>query len=150
MVEFFDYNCPYCKRSVPTITKLLEQDEDIRFAFKEWPILGPASVFAARAALAAEKQGKYEPFHFALMGAKGRLSDEQVLKVAEEVGLDVDQLQADMKSRDIDAAILKNKALAQELGINGTPAFVIGDTVVPGAATLTRLKDLVEKARQGS
>jgi protein-disulfide isomerase len=151
IVEFFDYRCPYCKAVAPRLARLLEQDRDIRFVYKEWPILGPASEYAANVALAAWKQdqSKYEAFHTALMTVKGQLTEDTVLQTARELGLDVDRLRSDMRSPEIVAIIDRNMALARSLGITGTPTFVIGDTLVPGAASLAQLKALVEQARQG-
>ncbi|MEN8742916.1 MAG: DsbA family protein, partial [Phaeobacter gallaeciensis] len=92
VVEFFDYNCPYCRRVKPEVRALIEEDPNIRLVYREWPILGDGSVFAAKAALAARAQGKYEEFHWAMMAIKGRAQEATVLRVAEEVGLDLEQL----------------------------------------------------------
>jgi protein-disulfide isomerase len=148
LVEFFDYNCPYCRRVAPTVTELEEADPDLRIVYKEYPILGPGSQFAARAALAARKQGKYIPFHNALMQATGQVTEATVMKVAREVGLDTGQLRADMQDSAIDEAIARNLQLADALGIDGTPSFVIGDRLVPGAVELSTLQRLVARARR--
>src|SRR5690606_39684088 len=95
MVEFFDYNCGFCKRSVSDVVSLIDTDPDLRVVLKEFPILGPNSVFASRAAIAARKQGKYWEFHLAMMRARGTNDPAQVMRIAEEVGLDTDQLEAD-------------------------------------------------------
>jgi protein-disulfide isomerase len=147
VVEFFDYQCRYCKTVVPALRQLLEQDRQVRFVFKEFPILGPESVLAARAALAARAQGKYVAFHQALMAQGGPLTLPEILRVAAQVKLDPARLQADMEAPEIRQAIQKNLALAQELGIRGTPVFVIGGELVTGALELDALKDLVAKAR---
>lgn len=147
VVEFFDYRCGYCKSVLPALRQLLEQDRRVRFVFKEFPILGPESVLAARAALAARAQGKYVAFHQALMAQSGPLTLPDILRVAAQVKLDPVRLQADMEAPEIRQAIQKNLALAQELGIRGTPVFVIGDELVTGALELDALKDLVTKAR---
>ena len=99
IVEFFDYNCPYCRRAAPTIENLVEADPGIRLVYREWPILGEGSVFAARAALASRQQGLYEEFHWAMMDMSGRAEERSVLTIAAEIGLDIDQLRADMESR---------------------------------------------------
>jgi protein-disulfide isomerase len=148
LVEFFDYNCPYCRRVAPTVSALEKGDPDLRIVFKEFPILGPGSQFAARAALASRKQGKYVPFHNALMQASEQVTEESVIEIAGTVGLDPEQLRADMQDPAIDAAIARNLQLANALGITGTPSFVIGDRVVPGAADLGTLQGLVARARQ--
>ncbi len=150
IVEFFDYRCPYCRKMAPRVRKAVESDGNIRLVMKEWPILGPQSIQAARTALAAAKQGKYEAFHFALMTEPGDMSDPHIRQIARTVGLDVDRLQEDMRSADIDAMIRRNHELARALDINGTPAFVIGDTLVPGAIDLKTLQGLVAKARDAA
>lgn len=147
VVEFFDYRCPHCKRVVPTVKKLLQDDPNVRFVYKEFPILGEDSLLAAKAALASRAQGKYVAFHNALMAAKESLNEAQVMKIAAGVGLDGARLKADMNKPETLAVIKGNYALAQALGIEGTPAFVIGTELVPGAASLEVLKELVAKAR---
>lgn len=150
IVEFFDYNCPYCRSVAPTVTKLKESDPNLRIAYKEFPILRESSVFAAKAGLSAHRQdaSKYVAFHDALMNQKGRLSEKVILSVAEKAGLDVERLKADMKRPEIETAIKKNHELARALRINGTPAFVIGDELIAGAADLDTLKNAVAEARQ--
>jgi protein-disulfide isomerase len=150
VVEFFDYRCPYCKQVHPAIVQLLGEDKQIRFVYKEFPILGKDSTYAGRAALAAFRQGigKYESFHNALMALKGQLSEETVLKTASSVGLDVDQLKGDMGRGEIDDALKRTNALARALDIRGTPAFVIGDKLLPGAVDVATLKKSVAEARK--
>jgi protein-disulfide isomerase len=148
LVEFFDYNCPYCRRVAPTVVDLEEADPDLRLVYKEFPILGPASQFAARAALASAKQGKYVPFHNALMQAAEQVTEQSVMEIARRVGLDTEQLAADMQAPAIQDAIARNLRLANALGINGTPSFVIGQEIVPGAADLGTLQDLIARARR--
>jgi protein-disulfide isomerase len=149
LVEFFDYACPYCRALAPQIHALLGEDKKLRMVFKEFPILSEASALAARAALAAEKQHKYVDFHFALMGFHGKLTEDVVTQTAKGVGLDVERLRADMNDPEIAATIDRDRKLAEALGINGTPSFVIGDTLVPGASDVSYLKDLIQKARSG-
>ena len=151
LVEFFDYRCGYCKRVFPDLKKLIEEDGDIRYVFKEFPILGPLSVFASRAALAAWSMDrkKYQPFHDAMMGSKGTLTERKTLRFAAQVGLDEKALRRAMDDPEIDKALRKNYALAKELNINGTPAFVIGGELIPGAIGLEALRGLVAKARGG-
>jgi protein-disulfide isomerase len=148
LVEFFDYRCAYCRRVVPSMQALLDEDRDLRVVFKELPVLGPDSVRAARAALASRKQDGYVPFHFVLMAADD-LSMEGIRAAAAEVGLDPDRLESDMSAPDVLAAIEANYALANELGIEGTPAFVIGDQLIPGAVEKARLEQLIREARAG-
>lgn len=149
LVEFFDYQCGFCKRVHPTVQKLIKDDGQIRFVYKEFPILGPNSIYAARAAIASKEQGKYLEFHNALMILRGSASKERVLNTARKVGLDVRQLEADIKRQDKEATgILDlNYKLAEKLEVNGTPAFVVGDFVVRGAADYTSLKHVIAQAR---
>ncbi len=149
VVEFFDYRCGYCIAMAPRLETLLEADRGLRFVYKEWPILGPMSEFAARAALAARRQGRYEDFHSALMRLRGRLTEATVLDAARRLGLDPERLRADMKSPKIDRALRDNRALAAELGITGTPSFVVGDRLIPGAVPLGELKAVIAAARGG-
>ncbi len=148
IVEFFDYRCPYCKQVQPAIQSLLDQDRNLRFIYKELPVLGPQSVVAAHAALAAKMQGKYEAFHTAMMATKGQIGDDAVYRVAGSVGLDVDRLRRDMATPEVVQAVKANLALANALDIHGTPAFIVGDHIVPGAIDLDALKDLVADARK--
>ena len=147
VVEFFDYNCPYCRRAMEPVQGLLDADQNVRLVYREWPILGEGSVFASRAALASRKQGKYEAFHWALMAMKGRAEEASVLRVASEVGLDVEQLRIDMDAAEIDEHIRTSMALAQALGFNGTPSFVIGDELAPGLVQQPQLMEMVKAAR---
>jgi protein-disulfide isomerase len=149
IVEFFDYRCPYCKQVQPSLQALLDQDRKLRFVYKEMPVLGAPSVTAAHAALAARLQGKYEHFHSAMMATKGQITDEVVYQVAGSVGLDVDRLKRDMTAPEIEQAVKANLALAKALDIRGTPGFIIGEHVVPGAIDLDALKELVADARKG-
>ena len=150
LVEFFDYRCTYCKRVLPTVIAALEEDPGLRIVYKEFPILGPESVVAARVALAAHRQApdRYLALHTALMASRGRLTETNALEIAREFGFDVARIAADMGSPEIDRIIERNNALAQELGINGTPGFVIGDRVIPGAIDLDTLRRLIAEARQ--
>ena len=148
IVEFFDYRCPYCKQVLPSLQTLLKEDRNLRFIYKEMPVLGPASVVAAHAALAAERQGKYEAFHVAMMGTKGQITDDTVYKVAGSVGLDIDRLKQDMAAPGIEQALKANLALADALNIRGTPGFIIGNHIVPGALDLSALKNMIADARK--
>ncbi len=147
IVEFFDYKCPYCKRVAGVLQEVVAADGNIRLIMKEFPILGPQSIKASRAALAALRQGKYEEFHWALMTKPGNMSDPHIRDIARSVGIDVDRMTADMESPEIQAMIERNHDLAQALQITGTPAFVIGNTLVPGAIDRKALERLIAKAR---
>lgn len=147
VVEFFDYNCPYCKRVKPAIEALLEKDPNVRLVYREWPILGEGSVFAARAALASRKQGKYEEFHWAMMGMRERAEESSVLRIATSIGLDIEQMQQDMEDPAIDEHFATSVRLTQSLGFGGTPSFVIGDVLVPGLVSEEALIQHVANAR---
>ena len=150
LVEFFDYHCGYCKRVLGDMLVLLDDDPNVRVVFKEFPILGPQSVTAARIALAANRQdpAKYMDFHVALMASRARLNEDRAFQMAREMGFDVDGLKADMNSDEISRIIQDNIELARALGINGTPSFIIGDQLVPGAVSLDTLKELIARARR--
>ncbi|MEQ9040210.1 MAG: DsbA family protein [Silicimonas sp.] len=150
VVEFFDYNCPYCKRAMAEVQGLLEGDENVRLVYREWPILGDGSVFAAKAALAAREQGKYEEFHWALMGMQERADEASVMRIATDIGLDVERLVADMDTAEIEEHIATSMRLTQALGFNGTPSFVIGDNLVPGFVEEEQLRTIVEKVREAA
>jgi len=147
MVEFFDYNCGYCKRAMSDVLALIESDDDLRVVFKEWPILGEGSRFAARAALASRKQGKYWEFHQALMATRS-VDETTTLEVAERIGLDVDQLKADMEAPEVAAVIEGNMQLASAFGIQGTPAFFVDDQMIPGAVGHEALAQVIGEVRE--
>jgi protein-disulfide isomerase len=148
VVEFFDYRCPYCKQVAPSLAQLLKEDGKVRLVLKELPILGPESVVAARAALAAHAQGKYPAMHAALLEHPGTFDEGVVTRIASKAGLDIARLKQDMAKPEIAAMIDRNKALAHALSLTGTPAFIVGNTVVPGAVDLETLKLLVAEARK--
>lgn len=151
VVEFFDYNCPYCRRAAADLHALMEADPDLRVLYREWPILGDASVVAARASLAAHAEGgaeAYEAFHMALMNGSGRVDEAAIEAAAEAAGLDMDRLREGMEAPEVTAHIEASTELAEALGISGTPAFVIGSEVVPGVVPQEELAALVEEARR--
>ena len=148
LVEFFDYRCPYCKQVEPSLEALLGEDRQLRLVYKEFPVLGPESVTASKAALAARKQGKYDAFHRAMMTIKGQINDTAVYKTAESVGVDVDRLKRDMAAPEIARALKANTELADALDIRGTPGFIVGNEIVPGAIDLASLKQLIATARK--
>lgn len=147
VVEFFDYNCPYCRKVKPHMEALLAADPNVRVVYREWPILGEGSVFAARAALASRNQGKYDEFHWAMMGLNGRAEEATVIRAAKEVGLDIEQLRRDMNGSEIDEHIQASMRLSRSLGFNGTPSFVIGDNLAPGLIEADQMIELVNQAR---
>jgi protein-disulfide isomerase len=148
LVEFFDYNCPYCRQMGPVMVQAEAADPKLRIVYKEFPILGPNSVFAAKVALAAHKQGKYGEFHKALMQVRGVTDDARTLAVAGQVGLDSERLKTDMQDAAIQGLIDRNMALAHALHINGTPGFVVGDRILAGATDLKSLQAAIQEARE--
>ena len=149
VVEFFDYKCGYCKRSLEMVMALIRDDPDVRVVFREFPILTPESARAAKAALASVRQGKYLEFHYALMSSRGSLDDQQIMDIAAEVGLDVDQLARDMEAPEIAAHIDANHALGRELDISGTPTFIVEDQLFPGAIDAEVMRRAVAEQRAG-
>lgn len=148
VVEFFDYNCPWCKKSLSELVELEKEDPNLRFVWKEFPVLSALSVYAARAAMAADRQGKYMEFHLAVMSGGRIASEEQVLKIAEKVGLDMDRLAADMKDPAITEYLQETMQLAETLGISGTPSFVIGDHIAGGYISKEEMRKLIDQARR--
>jgi len=147
VVEFYDTRCPYCREIEPTMAQLLAHDHSVRLVYKDLPVLGPASVLAAHALLAAQQQNGYEKLRAALMHAPPDYTKEQVLAIARKVGLDVDRLAHDMEDPAIATRLDANLALASALGIDGTPALVVGDVLVPGAIELSELEKDIAIAR---
>lgn len=149
IVEFTDYQCPYCKRVYSALKAVVAADGKVKLIYKDLPILGEASKVAAVAALASIKQGKHDAFHNALMEYSGKLDSDRIYQIAGSVGLDVARLKKDMDDPAIKKLIERNLDLAAELGVRGTPAFVIGKQFVPGAVDADTLKQLIEDARKG-
>lgn len=149
VVEFYDYRCGFCKRAASAVTELQKVDPRVRVVYKDFPILGEPSELAAKAALASQAQGKHQAFHEALLASHADISKEEVMKIALSVGLNTKRLEADMAHPQWQAVIAKNRALAQELGISGTPGFIVGNELVPGALDLNGLKELIARAGQG-
>ena len=150
LVEFFDYRCPYCRQVEPFVQALISSDRGLRVVVKQFPILGPASVYAARVALAAYKQGKYEQFHDAVMSKRSNFDEAALLKLAEEAGLALDRLKTDMNSPEVDAEIKRTTEIAKTLKLSGTPAFIAGTELIPGATDIETLQVLIDEARHGT
>jgi len=147
IVEFFDFNCGYCKKAFEDVQKIIEEDKNVRIVFMDMPILSPTSSKMANIGLAAHKQGKYFEMHKALMDYRGSQTDEAFFKLAEKLGLDMNKLKEDMESADIQAFITKSKTMAQSLGIRGTPGFIIGEKVYPGYIGIDAMRKAVKEAR---
>ena len=147
LVEFFDYNCHYCKGALPDIAKLMKDDPNLHIVLKDFPVLGPGSVEAARVASAARKQlqgERFWEFHNKLLGMHGPVGKKEALAVAKEMGLDMAQLEKDMGAKEIDDGLKEILAMADDLQINGTPTFVLGDSVVVGAVGYDELKSKID------
>jgi protein-disulfide isomerase len=152
-VEFFDYNCGYCKRAMDDMFSLLKNDPKLKVVLKEFPVLGPGSVEAARVAVAVRMQDKtgkkYIEFHQKLLGGRGQADKARALAVAKDIGLDMGRLDKDLASAEVKATLQESFKLAEALGLNGTPSYVIGDNVVVGAVGLDALKEKVNTSRCG-
>jgi protein-disulfide isomerase len=151
LVEFFDYSCGYCKRALPDMLMLLKDDPKLKIVLKEFPILGPGSADAARVAIAVRMQDtdgqKYLAFHQELLGGPGPASKEKALAAAKDQGLDMDRLQQDMASDEVNATLSEDMKLAGAIGITGTPGYVIGKDLVLGAIGVMGLKGQIQTAR---
>ena len=151
LYEFSDYNCGYCKRVFEPIQQMVRDNPDVRLVIKEFPILSQSSLVAAKAAIAAEMQGKFGDYHIAMMTYRGQITDAVVMRMAAQAGVDIEQLKSDMESPKTMAIIQRTREAAAALEINGTPGLVVGDTVVPGAIGLDELVKLIaeERNKQG-
>lgn len=149
IVVFTDYQCSVCKATAPALTQLLADDKKVQVIFKDWPILGEASTIAARAALAADRQGKYLSFHSALMNSPRRLNPDHIREIATSAGVDLDQLDADEKTHaaEIEAQLTRHANQAFSLGLRGTPSYLIGPYLVEGGLNEARLAQAVARAR---
>lgn len=147
IVQFFDYKCGYCRRVSPTLLSLLEKHKNVRMIYKELPILGSDSQMASRAALAAEKQGAYLPFHRELMNLGGPITTEAIADTGKKLGLDVARLRADMNSMEVDSRLTQNQRLASAIGVQSTPSFVIGGELISGAMDLAGFEELIAKSK---
>jgi protein-disulfide isomerase len=133
VIEFFDYNCGYCKKAFPQVAQLVDHDKKVRLVLKEFPILAKGSEEASRVALAAKMQGKYWEFHRAMLENQGQANEASALRVAERLGLDIARLKKDMNAPEVKKEIEATHALANKMGIQGTPHFIVGDKIIPGA-----------------
>ncbi len=147
IVEFFDVRCPYCRKLEPEMSALLSSDHDVRLVYKDLPILGPASVIGTKALLAARKQDAYEKLRDVVMRMPPDITRTGIETEAKKLGLDTGRLMHDMDDPSVQRQIDANLRLAQRLGIQGTPAMVVGDDLLPGAVDATELKQAVAEAR---
>jgi len=151
LVEFFDYNCGYCKRAMQDVMQLAKEDSKLKVVFKEFPVLGPGSVDAAKVAIAVrmqDKGGKYVEFHRRLLGGRGEANKERALAAAKEAGFDMARIEKDLQSEEINGTLKESMQLAESLGVNGTPTFVIADELVIGAQGYDTLKGKIDAARK--
>jgi protein-disulfide isomerase len=151
LVEFFDYNCGYCKRALADMMELIKDDGKLRVVLKEFPVLGPGSVEAAQVAVAVRMQDKsgkkYLDFHQRLLGGRGQADRAKALAAAKEAGFDMARLERDLASPEVKATLDESMKLADQLGVNGTPSYVVGNDLVIGAVGAAALKDKVKAAR---
>ncbi len=148
IVEFFDYNCGYCRKALNEVTKVIEADDKVKVVFIDMPILGPSSVEISKWSLAANMQGKYFEFHQEVMNKNGQKDDTVLAAIAKEVGLDVEKMKVDKESEAVNLILQDNLQKAQELGIRGTPGFIVADQVIRGYVPSEQLEKIVAEARK--
>lgn len=150
IVEWFDFNCPYCRKIEPELRQVVQDDGKIRLVMKDWPILGPVSVTASRTALACKYQGKYDKAHDALIGVSSRLTEPRIYELLAGAGVDVDRAKKDLaaNSKAIDAMLARNNETAEGLGFRGTPSFIVGKFRVPGVLTMDQFEQVIADARK--
>ena len=148
LTEFFDYNCPFCRKMVEPLHQLIQSDKQLRVVFREWPVFGDDSDYAARVSLASLKQGKYWQLHTAMFRTRGRVTEAAALRAAREVGLDMAQLERDMAAPEVDKHINSSHMLADHMGLVGTPTFIAGDEGAFGEYSLSDMRELVQRARE--
>ena len=149
IVMYTDYQCPYCRKAHVDLKRLTKDDKKVRILYRDWPIFGPTSEYAARLAIASKWQGRHEQFHDALMLSPGKLSEQSIRAAADKAGVDWQRLQSDLKAHgsEIEALLARNDLQANALGLNGTPGFIVGNTFAPGAVDLAGFKDLLKETR---
>jgi protein-disulfide isomerase len=150
IIEFFDYNCGYCKKSLDAVTELLRTEYDLKISFRDYPILSPSSRVAAKAALASREQGKYFKFHSALMSMQGNLNKDIIFSIATNLNIDIDKLKKDMEKIEVEEIIEQNESLARKLDIRGTPTFIINGKIYAGALELNKLREIINKSLSDS
>jgi protein-disulfide isomerase len=152
IVEYFDYNCPYCRKVEPELRQVVQDDGKVKLVYKDWPVLGPVSIAAARMALAAKYQDKYVAAHDALMGTASRLTEPRIRELLAGAGIDVDRAAKDLETnaKAIDAILARNNDQATAFGFKGTPAFIIGKFRVPGGLTMAQFDQAIADARKAA
>src|SRR4051812_28453049 len=152
IVEYFDYNCPYCRKVEPELRQVVQDDGKVRLVYKDWPVLGPVSTAAARLALATKYQDKYVAAHDALMGTASRLTEPRIRELLSNAGIDVDRAAKDLETnaKAIDAILARNNDQATAFGFKGTPSFIIGKFRVPGVLTMAQFDQAIADARKAA
>lgn len=152
IVEYFDYQCPFCKKTVPELAQLAKEDGKIRLVLKDWPVFGPVSVAAARLVLVSQYQNKYAQAHEALIGADIKLTESNILDLLAQAGVDVARATADLQThqKSIDDLLARNAAQAEAFGFEGTPGFIVGTFRIPGALEMKIFKQVIIDARKAA
>jgi protein-disulfide isomerase len=152
IVEYFDFNCPYCRKVEPELRQVVQDDGKVKLVYKDWPVLGPVSVIAAKMALAAKYQDKYVAAHDALMGTASKLTEPRIRELLSNAGIDVDRAAKDLETnaKVIDAILARNNDQATAFGFKGTPSFIIGKFRVPGALTMAQFDQAIADARKAA
>lgn len=152
IVEWFDYNCPYCRKLAPELRQVVQDDGKVRLVLKDWPILGPVSKVAARMALAAKYQDKFEAAHEAMISVNSRITEPRIAELLSGAGLDMDRLKKDLdaNAKAIDAVLSRNDQQAQAFGFNGTPSFIVGKYRVPGVLSIDQFEQVIADARKAN
>src|SRR6202163_1061926 len=150
IVEYFDYQCPYCRKIEPELRQVVQDDGKVRLVLKDWPVLGPVSVIAARMALASKFQDKYLKAHEALIGVSSKLTEPRISELLTDAGIDVDRLTRDLAThaKEIDAILARNNDQATAFGFRGTPSFIVGKFRVPGVLTMAEFEQVIADARK--
>jgi protein-disulfide isomerase len=150
IVEWFDFNCPYCRKIEPEMRQVIQDDGKVRLVLKDWPILGPVSVTAARMALACKYQNKYDKAHDAMIGVSSKLTEPRIYELLAGAGVDVDRAKADLaaNAKAIDGMLARNNETAEGLGFRGTPSFIVGKFRVPGVLTMDQFALVIADARK--
>lgn len=152
IVEWFDFNCPYCRKLEPELRQVVQDDGKLRLVLKDWPILGPVSVTASRVALACKFQGKYDKAHDAMIGVSSRLTEPRIYELIASAGVDVDRAKKDLETnaKAIDGMLARNNDTAERLGFHGTPSFIVGKFRVPGVLTMGQFEQVIADARKAN
>lgn len=152
IVEWFDYNCPYCRKLAPELRQVVQDDGKVRLVLKDWPILGPVSKVASRMALAAKYQDKFEAAHEAMISVNSRITEPRIAELLSGAGLDMDRLKKDLdaNAKAIDAILARNNEQALAFGFNGTPSFIVGKYRVPGVLSMDQFEQVIADARKAN